>query len=184
VGIYLADQTLVFFQGMLVGAVLALLFDAFRISRIALPTPVWAVFVEDVVFFLVCAVVTFSLMLSVLDGQVRFFVLVGQGLGAALYSLTLGQLVMAVSKTIISIIKRILWFLFRWILLPVWKLFYHIVAFCLRPFYFIAGFAKKTMQRWKFRLKIRRLLVYNHFKDCLRAKRRNPEDPTEDETEG
>jgi len=171
VGVYLADQTIVFLQSMLVGALLALLFDAFRISRIAIPTAGAVVFAEDVLFFAVCALVTFGLLLGTVEGQVRFFLITGEALGAVLYSYTLGRLVMAVSKTIISVIKSILRFVARWILRPIWMLVYHIVALVLRPFYFLIGIVKKSMQRCKFRLKIRRLVVYNHLVDYLHGMR-------------
>jgi len=171
VGIYLADQTMAFLQSMVVGMLLALLFDGFRISRIAIPTAGGVVFMEDVLFFLVCAVVSFLLMMTATEGQVRIFILIGEGLGATLYTLTVGRAVMAVSKTIIAIIKGIALFIFKWILTPVWRLIYRIVILALQPFYFLSGVIKKNIQKYRFRLKVRRLIVYNHYKQHLCGKR-------------
>lgn len=162
-GIYLADQTIIFLQSILVGALLGVFFDAFRISRIAIPTGRAVVFLEDVVFFALCAVITFALMLSAIEGQVRFFLLVGEVIGAVLYNLTLGRLVMAVSKTIIHIVKSILHFIVRCFFRPIWLFFYHLVGLLLCPVHIIANFVKKICLRLKFRLKIGRILLYNHI---------------------
>jgi len=170
VGIYLADQTRIFLLAIVTGAVVALIFDAFRISRIAIPTASMVVFFEDLLFFVICAVATFLLLLSATEGQVRFFLLIGEGIGALLYTLTVGQLVMAVSKSIIGFIKAVLRSIVRFILRPLWFILYHIVGFLLSPFYFVAGITKKYMQKLRFRLKVRRILVYNHLKTCLHRK--------------
>lgn len=162
-GIYLTDQLFVFLTSMLIGAALGLLYDVFRISRVAFFTPSVVIFAEDVLFFAICGVVTFLFGLTVIDGALRVFLIIGELLGAVLYYCTLGKLVMGVSKKIIEAIKAVLRFIARWVLRPVWLLFYHITAIILRPFTFLSRILRKKLQNIKFRLKVRRKVLYNQL---------------------
>ena len=170
-GIYLAEQTIAFLQAMIVGAAMGILYDLFRISRIAIPTARVVVIVEDILYFSICAVATFLLMMSSLDGQVRIFVLMGQLIGAILYFCTVGRLVMKISRTIINIVRGILRFIFRWILRPIWITCYRIVRILLLPIYFIMKIIRKLCKRLKFRLKMNRTILYNHFSARLKKTR-------------
>jgi spore cortex biosynthesis protein YabQ len=169
-GIYLAEQTLHFLQSILLGAVFGLLYDAFRITRIAVKTPRGVVFAEDVLFFMVCAILSFFFLMSTLDGQLRLFLFVGIGLGALLYSLTLGVVVMKVSQAIIQAIKAVLRFIIRLFFRPVYRLIYWICRQFLRPVRFLADFWKKTYQRCKYRLKVQCKVLYNRLRSMLMSK--------------
>ena len=181
----MAEQTLGFLHACLTGALLGLLYDAFRISRIAIPTHRAVVFAEDILFFLLCAVTTFVFLLRFADGKIRVFLIIGELLGAVLYFCTVGQLIMKVSRLIIEALKTVARFIFKWILLPIWKLFYAIVSFLLIPFRFLFKILKKYVQKLKFRLKIGRTILYNHSIKHLRTKRtaKKPEELNVDGTQ-
>lgn len=170
-GIYLADQVFVFVSSLLVGAALGLLYDIFRITRIAFPTAPAVVFIEDVLFFLICALVTFFYGLTVIDGMLRVFLILGELLGGIIYFCTIGQLVMRVSKTIIKAVEAVIRFIFRWIMRPIWLLIYHIITFLLRPFMFLRRIMKKKLQKIKFCLKVRRKVLYNQLRGYLSGKK-------------
>ena len=171
-GVYLADQTLVFLQSILAGALLGVLYDLFRISRVAFTTPSGIIFVEDIVYFLVCAMTTFLFFLSVNEGVVRFFLLAGETIGWVLYHFTLGSVVMKVSKVIIACIRAVLHFIIHYIFLPIWRLIYAIVRLVCKPFAFIWGKLKKSLQKLRFRLKVGRVVLYNHCIALLTPRRR------------
>jgi len=166
-GIHLAQQTLQFFQSMLLGAVFGLLYDAFRITRIAVRTPRKVVFAEDVLFFVICAILSFFFLMSTLDGKLRLFLFVGIGLGAVLYSLTLGVLVMKVSRTIIRMVKAALRFVVRVFFRPVYRLIYWVSRQILRPLRYLEDICKKTFQRCKYRLKVQGKVLYNRVRSRL-----------------
>lgn len=161
--IYLAEQALVFAEALLVGAVFGLLYDVFRITRIAFSTSPGVVFVEDIVFFTVCAIVTFFFGLTVIDGMLRVFLIFGELSGAIVYYFTLGRLVMSISKKIITVVKAIINFMIKWIFRPIWNVFYSIVALIVRPFVFFKKIFKKKLQKAKFHLKIKRKVLYNQL---------------------
>jgi len=169
-GVYLAEQTTIFLQAVLLGFVYGILYDAFRITRIAVPTARWVVFTQDILFFFICAVSTFFFLMRTMDGQVRFFVLLGVILGMIIYFYSLSILVMGVSTAIIRAIKAVLRFIYRWVMMPIWRLIYSFVVLIMRPIRFLGARIEKTVQRCKYSLKVRRKMLYNQFSSKLTAK--------------
>jgi spore cortex biosynthesis protein YabQ len=112
-----SNQALVFISACVVGACLGALYDLFRIIRLAVPCGKAAVFFQDLIFVLACTAVTFLFVLRESSGVVRFFIILGELLGAVLYSLTLGILVMKLSALIIGAVKRFLKYL-RSLIMP------------------------------------------------------------------
>jgi len=170
-GVYLAEQTTIFLQAILLGFVYGILYDAFRITRIAVPTARWVIFVQDVLFFFICAVSTFFFLMRTMDGQVRFFVLLGAVLGMIIYFYSLSILIMGVSAAIIRVVKTVLSWVYRWILLPIWRIIYSFVVLIMRPIRFLGARFEKTVQRCKYGLKVRRKMLYNQLSDKLTGMR-------------
>lgn len=166
-GINIAGQTISFFQACLLGAVLGILYDVFRILRVAFPAGKGAVFVQDIIFWFLCSVVTFLFLLSSVDGVIRMFLIIGEIIGGVLYHMTIGVVVMKISETIIGAIKAVLNFVIKYLFLPIWRLVFNIVAFILRPFRFLLKFMGKSLQRLCFSLKLRRVVLYNQFTGYL-----------------
>ena len=163
-GVYLAEQTTIFLQAIVLGFVYGLLYDVFRITRIAIPTAKWVVFAQDVLYFFICAVGTFFFLLRTMDGQVRFFILLGAILGMTIYFYTLSIIIMGVSAAIIRMIRAVLRWVYRWIFLPTWWMIYSFVVFIMRPVRFLGALIEKTVQRCKYGLKVRHKVLYNQMK--------------------
>lgn len=163
-GIQIARQTEIFLYSCVIGFALGVLYDVFRILRLAIPSPRAVILVQDILFFSFCALLTFFFMLSTNEGQVRFFILIGELLGAIVQHLTLGVLTMRVSKAIITLVKKILHFLFSVLIAPVLRLIAVLLNLILiKPVRFLMGRAKKVAGKAKYRLKRRRLLLYNQI---------------------
>lgn len=114
-------QVVGFLWSVAIGAGLGLLYDCFRILRLAIKCPASIIVVQDVVFGILCAIVSFGYLLTVTDGKLRVFLLIGEGIGWAFYYATVGDVVMALSEAIINTIKCILRF-FAGILIFIWKI--------------------------------------------------------------
>lgn len=128
-----------------VGASLGVLYDVFRIMRVAMklslkmPAPLRTVynilgdaiiFIEDILFSIIAAVVVTVFLFHINDGQVRWFVLAGAGTGFAVYYMTVGRLVIMCAEAIISFIWAVIHFILCLTLFPavrairfVWQLF-------------------------------------------------------------
>ena len=169
-GFTVAGQTWVFLGSLLVGALLGLLYDIFRITRLALPLPAPVVFCEDLCFCLLAAAATFSYLLMAVEGQLRFFVLLGEGLGWALYRLTLGVAVMGCAAALIRLVKRLLRLLDRLLVRPVLRLGRWLARPWMDLFRQIRALAKKQGAAARFRLKQQRILLYNLKKKPAKGK--------------
>lgn len=161
-GIHLAEQTTVFLQACLLGAALSVLYDLFRILRVAFPPRPGMAFVQDLLFWTISALVTFFFVLVTLDGTVRGYLLIGELLGWLLYHFTLGAVVMRLAQTLIVAVRAVLRAMCRFILRPAVKLACALAALLLWPWRCVAERLKKIQQSVKFRLKVRRIILYNY----------------------
>lgn len=149
----MTEQASVFLGALLLGVVLGCLYDFFRITRLAALLPALVILLEDLLFFIISSVILFSFLLRTLDGQVRYFILLGVVLGWAGYYLTLGRVVMAFSSAIIRFVRRVLAIAFtpfRWLMEKLRKLKRH-----------LGKKATKAGEGLKNSLKNHRAMLYN-----------------------
>lgn len=158
-------QTLIFFRSLWLGALLGMMYDLFRIFRIAVPTPNFAAVAEDILFFLLSAFLSFGFILSVNYGQVRFFILLGEGLGFLLYYLMVGPVVMKSVKKIISAAKKVLLFLWKITLGPILRLLLFLGKKLWKGVGKRLKKSKKVVEMHRKHLHIRWVLLYNYFKN-------------------
>jgi hypothetical protein len=116
-----------------VGAALGVLYDVFRVIRVAMkPSPAMPpglraicstfgdvlIFFEDIMFSAAAAVVVCVFLFHINDGQVRWFVLAGAGAGFMLYYMTVGRLVIMCAEAIINFIRMAIAFILRITIVP------------------------------------------------------------------
>lgn len=117
--IYITEQAAIFFNSLLLGAVLGIIYDFFRITRLAFIMPPLLVLLEDLLFFLLSSIILFNYLLESNHGQIRYFIFIGVVLGWVLYYFSLGRLLIGISAKIIAIVRRVLGIIFSpfyWIL--------------------------------------------------------------------
>ncbi len=73
------------------GVLILMLYDLLRIFRRVVPHGIWSVAVEDVVYWVVTALLIFQLLYRENDGSVRGYVLLAVAAGMLLYHLTLSN---------------------------------------------------------------------------------------------
>lgn len=103
------SQYLCFVYSMLMGVVLGLIYDFFKIDRIVFKRKKLFVFCEDLLFWLISAFIFFSFSVVFSNGQIRGYLLFGSFLGFLLYRLTLSRILILIIipiKRIINIIKQ------------------------------------------------------------------------------
>jgi len=91
---------------MACGASLAFLYDLFRIKRRFVKTPVIFIHVEDILFWLVAAIIVFLASYVISGGETRFYFFIGIFLGGLVYLLVLSRFV---TWTITRVIEAFLW---------------------------------------------------------------------------
>ena len=88
----IADQTRLFLLALGLGFLLGIVYDLFRVVRMAFTMRRVGVFIQDVLFFLTCAAATFLFLLAVNQGEIRGFIIAGEGLGFLIYYFSFGLL--------------------------------------------------------------------------------------------
>lgn len=120
----LQDQAQGFVYACFTGLALGLFYDFFRVLRIFLHCERRPVFFQDLLCFAVTAVVTFLLALWVNYGEVRFYLLAGEGIGICVYFLTFGEITGRLSQLIFRVISACWRFLKRRFFCPIKKAFF------------------------------------------------------------
>ena len=105
------NQTYVFLISVLVGMLLAIIFDFFRLLRRKGDTPNYIVYIQDLLYWII---VTFIIIMSAFltnDGELRGYMFVGYILGAVIYMVTISTYILKVFSKVLdffeSIIKNI-----------------------------------------------------------------------------
>ncbi|MDF1495775.1 spore cortex biosynthesis protein YabQ [Caproiciproducens sp. CPB-2] len=139
------------------GVFLGAYYDIFRIFRTVFQSERRAVFFQDLFYMVTAAFVTFLLALGVNYGEVRFYILAGEGIGWCLYYLTVGTVTYRVFRFIAGIVRK-------FVIVPVKKLLAKISHLLLSVLKKIGKNTKIVASNLKKRLKHHREIVYNHFK--------------------
>mgnify|MGYP002244696904 CR=1 FL=1 len=103
----IADQTRLFLLALGLGFLLGIVYDLFRVVRMAFTMRRVGVFIQDVLFFLTCAAATFLFLLAVNQGEIRGFIIAGEGLGFLIYYFSFGLLAVRVSSFLVHAIHRL-----------------------------------------------------------------------------
>ena len=103
------------FYSIVMGIFITFVYDLLRILRRVIPHNNFFVSLEDLIFWVFCAVSVFLMMLRLSDGTLRWFAVLGALAGMFVYKKTVsGFFVKTVSKLlggILSVIRKILIFL-------------------------------------------------------------------------
>lgn len=139
------------------GFLLGLYYDVFRIWRkLTRPSSV-VVFFQDCLFFATAAVAVFFFSLTMTDGTVRSYVLLGTAIGFFAYRHTVGNGILWLFDRLLCILRRIQARLIHAFSLP--------LAFLLRRLLVLRGLcrkiAKKSKEISKKVLQLVRRLLYN-----------------------
>jgi len=106
--ISVSEQAIVFLNSLCFGVALGVIYDLFRIIRVAFPMGKIIVFIEDLLFLISAGLFSFIFILTVNSGRIRIFLLIAAAIGFILYYFTIGKLILKSAQSIIKIIKFIL----------------------------------------------------------------------------
>ena len=131
------NQTYLFIVFTIVGIIIGILFDIFRILRKSFKTKDIVTYIEDILFWILTGIIILFSMYRFSNGELRFFMIIGIIMGTLIYMITFSKYVIKISVFVINIFKR-------WILYP-FKLFIKISKkIIFRPIFIICiNFKKK-----------------------------------------
>lgn len=156
--INITEQGFVFLFACLIGIVLGVFYDVFRIARIAFNPKFIIIFIEDILFCLGTAVTVVLFVYYANSGIIRWFALFGCALAFAFYYFTVGKLVMFLSEKIIRLIAAILRFIYNITFVPVRRFIKFIVKIIRLAFKKIIAAVKKAFGKFIFSRKKKRFI--------------------------
>ena len=101
------NQTYVFLYSVLVGGILAIIFDFFRILRRKGNTKNYIVYVQDIIYWII---VTFIIIMSAFitnDGELRGYMFIGYILGAIIYMVTISRYILNFANKILNYFENL-----------------------------------------------------------------------------
>ncbi len=118
-GILVSQQSIIFLAACLLGAGLGLIYDVFRVFRLVFRQGRLLILAEDLLFWFLAGWITFLFLLLFTEAQLRLYVLLGQSLGFLVYHFSLGELVIALFRRLIALVKRLTAGVYRRLIRPV-----------------------------------------------------------------
>lgn len=115
----ITEQGLLILYAFVFGAAVGLLYDFFRIFRLAFGGKSAAIFIEDMIFWLICAIIAFLFFMRFNGGQVRLYCFPGFAAGACAYFLTISRFFMRFSRFFINKLKKMIKFILHLIGKPI-----------------------------------------------------------------
>lgn len=142
-------QGQLFGMAVLLGAGLLFLYDFLRIFRRILRHGVLGIALEDIAFWIFCALWMFGFMYRFNNGMIRGFLVFGAAVGMVLYSIFVSRYVVRRGTAVFRRMLHVLYRIFFWLGGP-FRFFGRIVKKRAQK---ISHFRKKSVKGWKKRLK-------------------------------
>ncbi len=162
-GLSLAQQTKGFLLSLGFGFIMGIFYDLFRIIRISISKSKSATIISDVLYCIFLCFCTFIFCLTVNEGEVRLYLLLGAGAGFCVYYFSLGAIIFSFSERLISFIKKCAKSIFKVISFPFSFAFGKLRNLFKKISLKSRKNTKNIKNKSKFLLKVNKLMLYNLF---------------------
>lgn len=182
-GITIAKETRLFLLSLAVGAGMSFLYDLLRVLRRRTEHRAAAVSLEDILYFLLCALWNFAFVLKDNSGQMRGYILVGELLGWVCWHLSAGAVLVEVGSCLLGVVQKIVAAVLRVLLFPIYCLYRLVRRISAALSKALGKILKKVIQKGKYTLKRKQRMLYNLNSRFKRVKqKRGDRDGIEKET--
>lgn len=141
--ISISSQANVFLWSIIGGMLIGLAYDVFRIKRKAIRTGSFLVYIEDLTYWIIAALIMFFIVYYSNDGEVRGYIFIGTIIGVILYALLLSKIIMKSSLFIIRLVYKLIKTIFDVLTYPI-RVIIKILAV---PAGFLIKLSKKSLKR-------------------------------------
>lgn len=166
--ISVSAQAYVFLCTIVGGMAIALVYDVFRIFRKAVKTGSVVTYVQDLLYWLIVALIMFLTIYYSNEGELRVYLFIGAFLGVVLYALLFSRIIMGSSLFIIKMVAEVIKALIFVISYPV-RL---ILRFMEVPARKLARTARKSMRKARSngRVRLSKLMFFKKTFKNIRKK--------------
>ena len=107
---YTFSQEQIFIFFFIIGVVIGLLFDIFRVLRKSFKTPDFITLIEDISYLSIVGLLIIYSIIKLNSGDIRFYIFIAIFLGILIYSLTISRLCVIIFYVIVESCKKIILF--------------------------------------------------------------------------
>ena len=112
--IHSLDQSVTFALSVALGAILCGVYDIIRAFRVSVGNSGMVIAVQDVIFCFTSSVATFLFLLVFCSGEIRSFVLLGEGIGFAGMRFTLSRLIFVAFSYVFRVLNSLTSVIKQW----------------------------------------------------------------------
>lgn len=113
-----SEQLTIFISSLGLGFLLGILYDILRALRLSLTKSKGALIFFDILYFLLFGFCTFLFILALNKGEVRFYIIAGELIGAIFYYISFGIAVIKITDHAVKLLRQFYAFLFKVISAP------------------------------------------------------------------
>lgn len=106
------EELVLFGLSCVFGLVIGVFYDVLRTARAIFPHNRWLVCVEDIAFLMAYCIFLSSFASAASRGELRFYFVIGNAIGFAVYLATVGSVVIRTMKKLFYIVKKIVFVIF------------------------------------------------------------------------
>lgn len=100
------EQTFILF--FIIGLILGIIFDFFRVIRKNFKSSDFTTLIEDIIFLVITSFLIIFSIIKINGGEVRFYLFLGIFFGILIYSLTISNLCVIILNVIVRLCKKTL----------------------------------------------------------------------------
>ena len=104
------EQIFIFF--FIIGIIIGILFDIFRVLRKNIKTPDMVTYAQDILFLIISGILLLYGVIKLSNGEIRFYLFIAVFLGILIYSLTISNICVIILTVFVRICKKIILFPF------------------------------------------------------------------------
>lgn len=119
----ISSQAYIFFYSVIGGVLIAFIYDLFRVKRRTIKTSGAVIYIEDFIYWILVAIVFFSVVYYSNEGEPRGFIFVGAGIGVVLYILLFSRFVVKTCLLLIKVVRKVFISLWRIFMYPLRVIF-------------------------------------------------------------
>lgn len=136
-------QLFTFLGAIVLGVCYSLFYDFFRAWRKVNISSYIIVFLQDIFYFIICAFITFVYLLSVTNGEIRAYIIIGIILGFIATNLTISRYYLKLWVWVITIFKKAIFIISKYFYLVLEKIDVILVKITKNTLFFIKKGLKK-----------------------------------------
>lgn len=141
------EQLKSFFIFTVIGIIIGILFDIFRISRKIFKTSDILTYIEDILFWLISGLIILFSIFLFNNGELRLYIFIGISIGILIYMLSISRYFIKINILIINYLKLIILKILHIIFKPLKFIFSIIKMILFKPISFIFINFKKIIKK-------------------------------------